>query len=49
MQNVSSYILTLVGTEAANPKEPQGDLYEPKADADGEAAETADSAAAAAN
>ncbi len=28
MQNVSSYILSLVGTEAANPKEPQGDLFE---------------------
>lgn len=29
MQNVSSYILTLVGTDAANPKEPQGELYTP--------------------
>jgi len=26
MQEVSSYILSLVGTQAANPKEPQGDL-----------------------
>lgn len=27
MQNVASYILTLVGTDPANPKEPQGELY----------------------
>jgi cytochrome c oxidase cbb3-type subunit 3 len=27
MQQVSSYILTLVGTTPANPKEPQGDLF----------------------
>ncbi len=27
MQNVASYILTLVGTSPANPKEPQGELY----------------------
>lgn len=31
MQNVSSYILTLVGTEPANPKDPQGELYTPEA------------------
>ena len=29
MQQVSSYILTLVGTTPANPKDPQGELYEP--------------------
>lgn len=29
MQQVSSYVLTLVGTTPANPKAPQGDLYEP--------------------
>lgn len=29
MQNVSSYILTLVGTTPANPKAPEGDKYEP--------------------
>ncbi|WP_041779444.1 cbb3-type cytochrome c oxidase N-terminal domain-containing protein [Belliella baltica] len=29
MQNVSSYILTLQGTTPANPKEPQGEKYEP--------------------
>ena len=29
MQRVASYILTLVGTTPANPKEPEGDLYEP--------------------
>jgi len=28
MQNVSSYILTFQGTSPANPKEPQGDLFE---------------------
>lgn len=30
MQNVSSYILTLQGTTPQNPKEPQGELYEPE-------------------
>ncbi|MGB3180196.1 MAG: cbb3-type cytochrome c oxidase N-terminal domain-containing protein [Cyclobacteriaceae bacterium] len=30
MQNVASYVLSLQGTTPANPKEPQGDLYEPK-------------------
>ncbi|MCC5939390.1 MAG: c-type cytochrome [Lunatimonas sp.] len=30
MQQVSSYILTLVGTTPANPKAPQGDKYEQK-------------------
>lgn len=34
MQNVASYILSLVGTQAANPKEAQGDLYEPAGDDD---------------
>ncbi|MBT30860.1 MAG: cytochrome C oxidase subunit III [Thalassobius sp.] len=29
MQSVASYILTLVGTNPPNPKDPQGDLYEP--------------------
>jgi cytochrome c oxidase cbb3-type subunit 3 len=29
MQNVSSYILTLVGTTPANPKAPEGEKYEP--------------------
>ena len=29
MQNVSSYILTLTGSTPANPKEPQGEKYEP--------------------
>jgi len=33
MHKVSSYILTLVGTTPPNGKEPQGDLYEPQADA----------------
>lgn len=33
MHKVSSYILTLVGTNPPNAKEPQGDLYEPRADA----------------
>ena len=28
MQEVSSYILTLVGTNPENPKAPQGDKYE---------------------
>jgi cytochrome c oxidase cbb3-type subunit 3 len=28
IQNVSSYILTLVGTSPANPKDPQGEIYE---------------------
>lgn len=30
MQNVASYVLSLQGTTPANPKEPQGDLYEPE-------------------
>lgn len=30
MQQVSSYVLTMVGTTPANPKAPQGDLYEQK-------------------
>lgn len=33
MHKVSSYILTLRGTDPPNAKEPQGDLYEPQADA----------------
>jgi cytochrome c oxidase cbb3-type subunit 3 len=32
MQQVSSYILTLVGTNPPNQKEPQGELYEPAAE-----------------
>lgn len=32
MHKVSSYILTLQGTDPPNAKEPQGDLYEPQAD-----------------
>ncbi|NVJ87342.1 MAG: c-type cytochrome [Algoriphagus sp.] len=32
IQQVSSYILTLVGTSPANPKEPQGELETPKAE-----------------
>lgn len=35
IHQVSSYILTLQGTNPPNAKEPQGDLYEPAADADG--------------
>lgn len=31
MQQVSSFILTLVGTTPANPKEPQGELFSPSA------------------
>ncbi|GMQ26856.1 hypothetical protein Aoki45_35390 [Algoriphagus sp. oki45] len=31
MQQVSSFILTLVGTTPANPKEPQGELFSPAA------------------
>lgn len=34
IQNISSYILTLQGTNPANAKEPQGELYEPKEEAD---------------
>ncbi|HEY8366169.1 MAG TPA: cytochrome C oxidase subunit III, partial [Bacteroidia bacterium] len=30
MQAVASYILTLQGTNPANPKEPQGELYKPE-------------------
>ena len=30
MQNVASYILTLVGTEPLKPKDPQGELYVPE-------------------
>lgn len=32
MHKVSSYILTLAGTDPPNAKEPQGDLYEPQAE-----------------
>jgi len=32
MQNVSSYLLTLQGTNPPNAKGPEGELYEPKAD-----------------
>lgn len=41
MQNVSSYILTLVGTDPANPKEPQGELYTPQAEEETPADSTA--------
>ncbi|MDZ7847902.1 MAG: hypothetical protein U5L96_14725 [Owenweeksia sp.] len=34
MQNVSSYILSMQGTTPADPKEPQGDLYEAEEVAD---------------
>jgi cytochrome c oxidase cbb3-type subunit 3 len=30
MQGLASYILTFQGTTPQNPKEPQGELYEPK-------------------
>lgn len=33
MQNVASYILTFQGTKPANPKAPQGTLYDPASDA----------------
>ena len=36
MRNVASYILTLQGTTPANPKAPQGDLYEPEATTSGD-------------
>jgi len=36
MQEVSSYILTLVGTTPANPKEPQGELMSSEAEAPAE-------------
>ena len=35
MHKVSSYILTLQGTDPPNAKEPQGELYEPQADSGG--------------
>jgi len=42
MQNVGSYILTLVGTNPENPKAPQGDLYVPEEEpsSDGEGSES---------
>jgi cytochrome c oxidase cbb3-type subunit 3 len=30
MKNVSSYVLTLRGTNPANPKKPEGDLVKPE-------------------
>ncbi|RZS96425.1 cbb3-type cytochrome c oxidase N-terminal domain-containing protein [Cecembia calidifontis] len=42
MQNVSSYILTLVGTSPANPKAPEGEKYEPVAEEPSEATAEAD-------
>ena len=33
IRNVSSYVLTLVGTSPANAKKPEGDLYQPQAPA----------------
>lgn len=44
MQEVSSYVLSLVGTTPANPKEPQGDLVSPATE-EAPAAEEADSTA----
>lgn len=38
MQQVSSYMLTLVGTNPPNGKEPQGELYKPEPSGDEEAA-----------
>jgi cytochrome c oxidase cbb3-type subunit 3 len=36
MRNVASYIQTLVGTNPPNPKAPQGELYTPEANEEGE-------------
>jgi len=33
IRNVSSYVLTLVGTSPSNAKKPEGDLYQPQAPA----------------
>lgn len=44
MQEVSSYVLSLVGTQAADPKDPQGDLVKPSTE---ESAAPADSSATA--
>jgi len=44
MQEVASYVISLVGTQAANPKEPQGDLIKPSLE---ESAAPADSSATA--
>ena len=33
MQNVASYLLTFQGTKPANPKAPQGTLYDPAVEA----------------
>lgn len=44
IQKVASYVLSLQGTTPANPKDPQGELYEPKAkDSAPEAGSPADS------
>lgn len=43
MQNVASYVMTLRGTEPANPKEPQGELYVPEENQKNKEEATADS------
>lgn len=45
MHKVSSYILTLQGTDPPNAKEPQGELYEPQADNGGSEAPATDTTA----
>lgn len=47
MQNVSSFILSLQGTNPPNGKEPQGELWEPKEEAPEEEVAPADSSATA--
>lgn len=39
MQNVSSYIMTMRGSNPPNPKDPQGDLYVPEEEGEGEEVE----------
>lgn len=46
MQQVSSYIKTLVGTTPANPKEPQGEKYVPEAEEEESSEEVAEEAIA---
>lgn len=36
IRNVSSYVLTLRGTQPQNPKKPEGDLYKPEVDVKGD-------------
>jgi cytochrome c oxidase cbb3-type subunit 3 len=40
MQNVASYLLTFQGTKPANPKAPQGTLYDAAASAEASSADT---------